>query len=113
MAQGGAPRPTNPNTISTGRLAGLVAQAPGPKQKPRRGAGLSWSCLAIQSLPISPEDSKPTTLTPRRTVGCTRCGAHEKAPPGSGAKLLLALLPERDLPPGGAQHAEELIAMGL
>ena len=110
MAQGGAPRPSNPNTISTGRLAGLIAQAPGPKQKPRRGgAKLVMSCHTE----LADLSGGQQTHHPNAETHCwLRAAPHEKAPPGSGAKLLLAYFQK-----GTCRLAEpapeESIAMGL
>jgi len=51
----------------------------GPKQKPRATGGASWvSCWrACRSLP---EDSKPTTPTPSRIIGCTARRTRMKKP---------------------------------
>ena len=116
MAQGGAPRPTNPTHHINGAAGRLVAQAPAQTKAPPEGRGSRHQT----GLPEGGcgNGSRPATTTPSRRVaqiaapeGSTSPGAFcmegvglPARAPGSGSSDRAAVCPNRNNPRVGGFH---------
>jgi hypothetical protein len=107
MAQGGAPRPTNPN----GAAGRLVAQAPSPKQKPRRRDGalvIKRACLkGVAGTAACPPPQRraaelhrlpPQRVQPPRGPFAWRGWACRHEHPDQGRRLTSPIRAEPDKP---------------
>ena len=95
-------RVTSKPAQSTGAAGGWLHSAGGPrKQKPRQGAGLSWSRLSDGAGRRSrgqkrQRQARPTNAEPHRWLHSTQGGdARTKKPRRSGAKFLARVCPSR------------------